>query len=170
MHGQGNFYDPRLDDEERFPIAARHRLGHIRVDEDLVTPKLPALHFYQIALAPPTPPPGSFDAEAAARGGELFRGQAQCTNCHFEGIYSEAGWPIHRGSDIGIDEFQASRSPEGGYRTPSLRGLFSHMEGGFYHDGRFPTLMDVVRHYDAFFGLGLTDVQSRELVEFLKSL
>lgn len=170
MHGQGNFYDPRLDDAEKFPIAARNNLGHVRVEQDLVSPKLPALHFYQVSLAPPTPPPGSFDAAAAERGAVLFRGQAQCTNCHFEGVFTEAGWPVHRGADIGIDEFQANRSPEGGYRTAPLRGLFSHAQGGFYHDGRFPTLLDVVRHYNDFFDLGLGQAEMNDLVEYLKSL
>ncbi|HEV2262053.1 MAG TPA: hypothetical protein VGR69_07205 [Candidatus Rubrimentiphilum sp.] len=30
------------------------------------------------------------------------------------------------------------------------------MKGGFYHDGRFATLDDVVGHYDTVFRLGLT--------------
>ncbi len=54
MHGQGTFFDPRLDDAAKFPIAARERFGHVRADEDLITPQLPALHLYQLALqAPP---------------------------------------------------------------------------------------------------------------------
>ena len=28
MHGQGNFTDTRLDDAAKFPVAARHRMGH----------------------------------------------------------------------------------------------------------------------------------------------
>src|SRR5438067_10787472 len=44
-----------------------------------------------------------------------------------------------------IYEFQANRSPDKTYRTAPLRGLFAHMKGGFYHDGRFATLLDVVR-------------------------
>jgi hypothetical protein len=36
--------------------------------------------------------------------------------------------------------------------------------------GRFATVRDVVDHYDRTFGLGLTDQQKRELVEYLKSL
>src|SRR5262249_37183894 len=79
MHGKGNFYDPRLDNATKFPIAARDRLGHIVIDEDddLVTKKLPALHFYQLALVPPKAPSGSFDAEAAERGDALFGGKAK---------------------------------------------------------------------------------------------
>jgi hypothetical protein len=51
-----------------------------------------------------------------------------------------------------------------------LRGLFSHMQRGFYHDGRFPTLLDVVNHYDGFKKLSLTDQEKSDLVEYLKSL
>ena len=29
------------------------------------------------------------------------------------------------------------------------------MKPGFFHDGRFPTLLDVVNHYDSCFNLGL---------------
>src|SRR5690349_9431762 len=31
MHGQGNFYDERLDDAAKFPVAARNRMGHTHV-------------------------------------------------------------------------------------------------------------------------------------------
>ena len=51
-----------------------------------------------------------------------------------------------------------------------LRGLFAHMKGGFYHDGRFATLNAVVDHYDRHFNLQLTTAEKNELVEYLKSL
>jgi cytochrome c peroxidase len=44
------------------------------------------------------------------------------------------------------------------------------MRRGFFHDGRFPTLLDVVDHYDAQFALGLTPEQKSDLVGYLKSL
>jgi cytochrome c peroxidase len=56
------------------------------------------------------------------------------------------------------------------YRTSPLRGLWSHQKGGFYHDGRFPDLDAVVRHYNSTFDLGLTPAQQKDLVEYLKSL
>jgi hypothetical protein len=46
MHGKGTFLDPRLDDASQFPIAAKNRFGHITNEQDLITPKLAALHFY----------------------------------------------------------------------------------------------------------------------------
>jgi cytochrome c peroxidase len=77
---------------------------------------------------------------------------------------------VHTAEEIGIDDFQASRSPDGTYRTAPLRGLMTHAKGGFYHDGRFPTLLAVVNHYNQFFALGLSDAEKRDLIEYLKSL
>ena len=52
------------------------------------------------------------------------------------------------------------------------RGLFMRPEnkGRFYHDGRFQTLGDVIDSYNVRFGLGLTDSEKNDLVEYLKSL
>lgn len=170
MHGQGTFFDPRLNDADKFPIAAREGFGNVRSDPDLITSKLPALHLYQLSLDAPRPPEGSFDAEAAERGGELFRGQAQCARCHVPPIYTEPGWNMHTPDEIGIDDFQAMRSPDERYRTTPLRGLFARQKGGFYHDGRFANLREVVDHYDSHFGLGLDDRQKEDLVQFLLSI
>jgi CxxC motif-containing protein (DUF1111 family) len=170
MRGQGTFFDPRLDDPVQFPVAARNGLGHVRHEPDLITAKLPALHFYQLAIPAPTPPPGSFDEAAAARGEALFTGKAQCATCHVPPLFTEPGWNLHTPAEIGIDAFQANRAPDQRYRTAPLNGLWTHQKGGFYHDGRFATLLDVVTHYDRFFGLGLSDQDKGDLVEYLKSL
>ena len=170
MHGQGTFYDPRLNDPVKFPIAAANGFGNVRSNPDLITPKLPALQFYQLALAAPAAPAGSFDPAAAARGAAVFNGQAKCATCHVPPIYTEPGWNMHTAEEIGIDDFQAKRSPDERYRTAPLKGLWTHQKGGFYHDGRFATLRDVVEHYNTFFGTGLTDQQKVDLVEYLKSL
>jgi cytochrome c peroxidase len=71
---------------------------------------------------------------------------------------------------IGIDDFQAKRSPDERYRTSPLKGLWTHTRGGFYHDGRFPTLRDVVLHYNGALGLGLSGGEIGDVVEYLKSL
>ena len=73
-------------------------------------------------------------------------------------------------AEIGIDDFEAMRSPTGKYRTPPLGGLFARSQGGFYHDGRFATLPDVVDHYDNHFTLNLSQTEKRDLAEYLKSL
>jgi hypothetical protein len=95
MQGRGNFFDPRLDDADRFPIAAANDFGHRANATDAVTPKLAALHFYQLALEPPAPPAGSFDDAAAARGKTLFEGTARCATCHVPPLYTEPGWNLH---------------------------------------------------------------------------
>jgi hypothetical protein len=170
MHGKGTFFDPRLNDALQFPIAARAGFGNVRSTPDLVSAKLAALHFYQLAIPAPTPPKGSFDKAAAARGKELFEGNARCTRCHVPPLYTEPGWNMHTPAEIGIDDFQANRAPDRHYRTAPLKGLWTHQKGGFYHDGRFATLRDVVNHYDGHFGLGLIEPEKNDLVEYLKSL
>src|SRR5581483_9579546 len=88
MHGKGRFFDPRLNNAAQFPIAAANGFGdlpHIDPDDDLITKKLPALHFYQLAIPAPKPQAGKdFDQAAADRGDKLFSGKAGCNNCHVE--------------------------------------------------------------------------------------
>jgi hypothetical protein len=170
MHGKGTFFDPRLDDADQFPIAARNKFGHITNETDLITPKIAVLHAYQLALPAPIPPDESFDKAAAERGDALFSGKAQCARCHTDPLYTEPGWNMHKGEDVCVDDFQADRAPDKRYRTSPLKGLWTHEKGGFFHDGRFATLHDVVNHYDNCFSLGLSSDEKRDLVEFLKSL
>jgi len=170
MHGKGTFYDPRLSDPTQFPVAARAGFGNVRSTPDLITPKLAALHLYQLAIPAPAAPAGSFDATAAARGEALFNDEAGCATCHVPPLFTEPGWNMHTAAEIGIDDFQANRAPDRRYRTAPLRGLWTHTKGGFYHDGRFATLGDVVDHYNATFRLGLSGSDVADLVEYLKSL
>lgn len=183
MHGKGTFFDPRLNNSAQFPIAAAMGFGHVVSDPDRITSKLAALHFYQLAIAAPKPPAGSFDREAAERGDELFSGKAKCNRCHVEPLFTEPGWNLHTPKQIGLDAFQANRAPDHGYRTSPLGGIWTHdndsrraaglspiKQAGFFHDGRFRTLMDVMNHYDQLFNLALTDGEKRDLVEYMKSL
>jgi len=179
LRGIGTFFDPRLDDAAKFPVAAAVGLGNVRPapgQEDLVTPKLGALHFYQLALKSPPPPDGSFDRPMAASGKAVFAGKAKCATCHVPPLFTEPGWAMHTAAELAIDDFQAKRSPDERYRTTPLKGLWTHMKRGFYHDGRFATLLDVVDHYDrngignGGTPLGLTATEKAALVEYLKSL
>jgi len=170
MHGKGTFFDPRLDDASKFPIAAKNGFGHVTNADDRITPKLAALHTYQLDIPAPAPPKGSFDPAAAARGKALFSGQAKCSNCHVPPLMTEPGWNMHTAEEVCVDDFQASRSPDDRYRTSPLGGLWTHTRGGFYHDGRFPTLLDVVNHYDSCQNLGLTAGEKSDLVQYLLSL
>ena len=183
MRGIGRFFDPRLNNAAKFPIAAANGFGdlpHIPPEQDRITKKLPALHFYQMAIPAPEPQAGvDFNAAAAARGHELFSGKAKCNDCHVEPLWTEPGWNLHTPAEIGIDSFQADRSPDGVYKTMNLAGLFIREnavfmnpanKGRYYHDGRFKTLLDVVNHYNTHFSLGLTAQEKTDLVEYLKSL
>jgi CxxC motif-containing protein (DUF1111 family) len=170
MHGQGNFFDPRLDDPVQFPVAAKAGFGHVTHSTDLITPRLAALHFYQLAIPAPAPPVGSFDADAAKRGKALFNGPAKCASCHTPPLYTEAGWNLHTPSEVCVDSFQADRAPDKRYRTSPLAGLWTHSRGGYYHDGRFSDLGDVVNHYDSCLSLGLSDQNKADVVQFLKSI
>lgn len=173
MHGKGRFWDPRLNNAAQFPVAAAHGFGdlpHIDPDSDLITSKLQALQFYQLAIPSPQPPPGSFDPDAAERGDALFSGKAKCNNCHVEPLWTDAGWNLHTPSEICIDSFQANRAPDQRYRTSPIGDLFTHSKGGFYHDGRFATLNDVVNHYNTCMSLGLTPSEKSDLIQYLLSL
>jgi hypothetical protein len=170
MHGSGTFYDPRLNNKDQFPVAARAGFGNVRQGDDGISSRLAALQFYQLAMPAPKPAAGSFDARAADHGQTLFNGPATCSSCHVPPLFTEPGWAMHTGDEIGIDDFQANRSPEHRYRTTPLRGLWTHQKGGFYHDGRFPTLLAVVQHYNQVFNLRLSDQDMFDLTEYLKSL
>jgi hypothetical protein len=185
MHGNGNFNDSRFefknpDGTDKYPAALRGGFNKLRHEPDEVTSKLAPLHFYQLSLQAPTPPAGSFDPAAAKRGEEVFNGQGRCSDCHMPPLATDAGYNSHtpaelclRNSKGEVDTFQADRGPRGlnpgTLVTAQLDGLWARSKRGFYHDGRFPTLMDVMNHYDSCMGLGLSQGQKSDLVEFVKS-
>jgi mono/diheme cytochrome c family protein/cytochrome c5 len=155
MHGHGNFVDPRTGDD-------------VHYDPDLVTPKLPALQQYELSLATPPAPAGSFDAAAAARGQQVFFGAGRCASCHVPPQYTDAGFGLHDPAEVCADPGLAARGTTGKYRTTPLRGLWQHPP--YYHDGSLATLADVVTHYNTCLSLGLTAAQQADLVQFLRSL
>lgn len=162
MGGQGNFSDPRIG-------------LTIRQTPDLVTPKLRALLDYQLSLRAPAPPRDSFDPTAARRGRRLFRNEAGCATCHLGPALTDvSSGPdrtvpvLHAPSEVGTDPQYAARSATKQYRTTPLRALWQHAP--YFHDGSAPDLLAVVEHYDQHFSLGLTDDQTSDLVEYLKSL
>lgn len=172
MHGKGRFFDPRLNNASQFPIAASHGfadLPHINPDDDRITSKLAALQLYQLSIPAPNPTV-QFDRAAAQRGDALFSGKAGCNNCHVEPVWTEPGWNLHAASDVCIDSFQADRGPDHRYRTSPIGALSTHFKGGFYHDGRFANLSDVVNHYNTCMSLGLSDNEKSDLIQYLLSL
>jgi hypothetical protein len=170
MHGRGTFYDVRFNDPRKYPVAVKSGSWNVRNEPDLVSPKLAALHYYQLSIPAPPAPKRSFNAAAAKRGERIFMGEgARCADCHVPPTYSEPGFNMRRPGEVCTDAFQASRAPDGMYRTTPLTGLWTHAKGGYWHDGRFKTLGAVVDHYNSCFKLGLNAGQKRDLVEFLKS-
>jgi len=168
MHGKGNFHDSRLDDPVKFPVAAANGFADIHSDVDLVSDKLAGLQAYQQSIDSPNPPRGSFDRAAAQRGATVFA-QAGCANCHVGQLGTDAGDNMHSASEVCIDDFQANRGPDGKYRTTPINGLWTHTQGGFYHDGRFPTLGALINHYDSCMSLGLSDQNKSDLAQYLLS-
>ena len=156
MHGHGSFSDAALG------IA-------IVQTPDLVTPALPALREYQLSLGTPPPPRGSFDPGAAQRGRRIFAGKARCSTCHIPSMaFSDVNRGIlHAPAETGMDPVRASRLKNHKYRTTPLRALWQHPP--YFHDGSAATLLDVVEHYDAFFGLRLSARQKDDVAEYLKS-
>ena len=103
MHGKGNFNDERFNDPAKYPAAVRGGFYKVRHDPDLVTPKLAALHYYQLSLQAPKPPKGSFNARAAERGEAVFNGQGKCAECHMPSLYTDAGYNAHTPTEMCID-------------------------------------------------------------------
>ena len=158
MHGHGSFSEPRLG----------INVNNINGTPDQVEAKLPALEAYQLSLAAPAPPAGSFDGASAARGQLVFETQGQCATCHTGDTYTDANDRLHEPSEVPTSPTHAERSATKMYRTTPLRGIWQHPP--YFHDGSAATLGDVVNRYDTFKGLGLTEQQKADLVEFLKSL
>ena len=156
MGGQGDFSDPRLG-------------IHIVQEPDLVTSKLAALRDYQLSIAAPKPPAGSYDVAAAQRGRAVFTGAGQCASCHTGSLLTDVNAGVlHSPAETGMDPRYAARTSQLKYRTTPLRGLFQHAP--YFHDGSAATLGDVVARYEQSLDLSLTEQQRSDLVEYLKSL
>jgi hypothetical protein len=170
MHGAATFFDARFNDKEQYPVSAKSGAGNTRNTPDRTTGKLAALHFYQLSIPAAKAPAGSYDKAAFERGKAIFNGSGRCSTCHVPPLFTEPGHNLHAPEEIGIDAFQADRSPTRMYRTAPLAGLWTHQKGGFFHDGRFATLGDVVNHYEGHFRLNLSEANKKDLVEYLKGI
>ena len=155
MHGHGSFSEPRLGITVVNP-------------PDQVEDKLPDLEAYQLSLAAPAAPPGTFDAAAAARGQAVFTGPGQCATCHSGAQFTDANTTLHPTSEVITDPTHALRSATGMYRTTPLRALWQHPP--YFHNGSAATLDDVVNAYDSAKNLQLTPEQKADLVQYLNSL
>jgi mono/diheme cytochrome c family protein len=156
MGGLGHFADPRTGVDVTHGVV------------DLVSPALPALRAYQLSLAAPPAPAGSFDAAAALRGQALFGGKAQCISCHSGPQFTDANLRLHPVGEVVSEPGYAARSATKQYRTAPLRGVWQHAP--YFHDGQAATLEEVVRTYNARKSLGLSAAEISDLAQYLKSL
>ena len=159
MGGHGNFTDARLN------------LDITHGTEDLVSDKLPALQAYQLSLAPPPAPAGSFDASAAARGRTLFNGTARCATCHTGSTFTDANFRLHATTDSMAEPetpSYAARTATGKYRTTPLRGAWQHAP--YFHDGSAATLDAAVETYNRRLGLGLSAQDVQDVAQYVRSL
>lgn len=162
MGGHGSFVEPRTG------------VNVTNGTDDLITSKLPALQAYQLSLAAPRPPAGSFDKAAAERGKEIFKNAGTCSSCHKGNDFTDANSRLHAPSEVvsepeaaGVPSY-ASRSATKQYRTAPLRGLWQHPP--YFHNGSAATLEAVVSTYNTRKSLGLSAAQMADLVQYLKSL
>jgi mono/diheme cytochrome c family protein len=159
MGGLGTVTEPRLN------LSITHG------NQDLVTSKLPALQAYELSLAPPPAPAGSFDAVAAARGKAVFDGAGKCATCHSGALFTDADSTLHPPSDSMAEPetpSYAARSATKLYRTTPLRGVWQHAP--YFHDGSAATLERVGEIYNAKRGLGLSAQEIADLAQYLRSL
>ncbi len=124
-------------------------------------------------------------SESAKRGRKLFFGKARCNLCHFGTNFSDekfhnigVGW---EGETLDVGRFHVTKKQEdmGAFKTPTLREV--SRTAPYMHDGRFPTLMEVVNHYNRggvknpfqdnqIIPLELTEKEKKDLVEMLRTL
>jgi hypothetical protein len=159
MGGLGTMVEPRLN------LSVTH--GSV----DLVSAKLPALQAYQLSLAAPAPPAGSFEPAAAARGKLVFEGGGKCASCHSGPSFTDANATLHPAADSMAEPESpsyAARSATKQYRASPLRGAWQHAP--YFHDGSAATLEAVAQTYNSRKGLGLTAGEVADLAQYLKSL
>ena len=91
MYGKGTFIDSRLDNAKQYPVAAKAGWGRKRDTTDLITAKLPALHFYQLAMPTPKAPQGVTMPRPPSGGRRCSTATAKCSTCHVPPIFTEPG-------------------------------------------------------------------------------
>jgi mono/diheme cytochrome c family protein len=162
MHGHGTFSEPRLG------------INVNNTPPNIVDGVLAALQEYQLSLAAPAAPAGSFDVAAAERGRVVFNGAGNCASCHSGVLLSDGNVRLHAVSEVvsepepnGAPSY-AARTATKQYRTTPLRALWQHAP--YFHNGVAKTLEEVVDLYNTRNGLGLTAQQKADLVQYLKSL
>jgi cytochrome c peroxidase len=116
-------------------------------------PKLDALNRLIPSMATP----------AELRGEKLFNGKAQCAVCHVPACQFTDN-SMH---DLKVERFYKGRA-EGPVKTFSLRGIKDSPP--YLHDGRLPTLEDVVEFFNIVLDTKLTADEKKDLVQYMRAL
>ena len=90
---------------------------------------------------------GNFNNEEL-QGYTLFK--QKCSSCHQEPLFTDRSYRSNgldiRSLDKGRDSLTHTAKDFGKFRVPSLRNV--EVTAPYMHDGRFPTLNEVLAHYD----------------------
>ncbi|MBI3448693.1 MAG: c-type cytochrome [Acidobacteria bacterium] len=122
---------------------------------------------------------------AAVRGFEIFKGKAQCTNCHVgftqsDSLFHNLGVGVNAANpDLGRSAVTKDPKDKGAFKTPTLRDLTK--TAPYLHDGSEATLQGVIEFYDKggirnpnldpkMKPLNLTDNEKLDLLAYLKAL
>ena len=122
MHGSGTYFDARFGDKDQYPVSAKSGEWNTRGKPDRVTPKLAALHFYQLSLPAPKAPAGSYDKVAFERGKTVFNGAGQCATCHVPPLYTEPGHNMQHPTRSASSRSRPTDRPSSCIARPPLRG------------------------------------------------
>ena len=85
-------------------------------------------------------------------------------------IFTEPGWNLHTPAADRHRQLPGQPLADALPDDAAAPGCGRIIKGGFYHDGRFGTLLAVVKHYNSFFHLHLTRTQMNDLVQYLRSI
>lgn len=99
---------------------------------------------------------------AELRGEKIFHTKARCAECHPPPYYTDNS--MH---DLRLEEFYQGRA-QGWSKTFPLRGLKDSPP--YFHDGRLPTLEDVVEFFNVVLQTRLSVQEKQDLVMFLRAL
>jgi cytochrome c peroxidase len=123
--------------------------------------------------------------ESAQRGFAVFMGKGNCSRCHVlpnftDEQFHNIGVGMDKPNpDLGRYDVTMSQKDKGAFKTPTLREIAETYP--YFHDGSAQTLEEVVEHIDKggipnptldprIKPLGLTPVEKKDLVQFLKAL
>jgi cytochrome c peroxidase len=124
-------------------------------------------------------------SESPQRGFAVFMGKGNCSRCHVlpnftDEQFHNIGVGMDKPNpDLGRYDVTMSQKDKGAFKTPTLREIAETYP--YFHDGSAQTLEEVVEHIDKggipnttldprIKPLGLTPVEKKDLVQFLKAL